>query len=838
MNRKNKRILSQFFEGGTSSPAVKLKRLKLVLLIFAVVMVMLGYFRVLWIKVNHSDFEANAINQQIVRQPNKIISPNRGDIIDRNGEYLAVGETVFDIIVDPKLFAEIDLREVEEDEDNKKSAAQNGKEYTPKEFSKTKGLNFLSSKIDISNETMKPYVTYTVEADENDPQKKVAKAQVDKYYVRIAENVPYDIGKELNDMNLRWLYAEQTVKRNYPYGSLAAQVLGFTRTDSSWGLEQTYNSYMLGVPGRTFRVHEENGNFVTKSEAPIKGDTIVTTLDAHLQKYADDACKKAYEAYQPEYAASIIMNPQTAEIYAMAQYPTFDPNQPLRITNLDGTNDVVVPDEVDTEKREEADKIVNHAWKNYCISETFEPGSIYKPIVVAMALEEGIISPSNTFVCGGYKKVAEEEIKCHNTAGHGTLDVAGVLAQSCNVGMMDIISKMSPEVYSKYQHDFGFGEKTGIDLPGEVSASGLLHSVEQLRSVEMATNSFGQGFNCTAIQAANAMAAVINGGKLMKPYVVSQILDNDGNIIEEKGPQVVRQVISQSTSDWVRTALEKTYTEGTAKKAQIVGYSFGGKTGTAQQSPRAQQKYVLSFVAYHDVANPDIMVMTVLHKPKNYSDVGGDASPVPMLKEIFEDIIDYEALAPDNDGKSSEESSYTVKDYTNSNLKSTVNELISEGIDFQILGSGDSIKSQSPAPGTKLDAKPTKILLNAEIKNKTKLVPVPNVVGLSVENAKVMLESAGFNVDVSVEKNDGFDFGIEEIATESATIRTIENKDDEKTTQKTDKDSEETTERAKSNDDENDSNGDNADVGESVYVQMPGANVKVESGMTIKIRVR
>lgn len=802
-------------KGGAKNKYDKIifSRLTILLILFIIVIGFLGYFRVFMIKMDRANLETTAINQQINKIQDKVISPNRGDIVDRNGETLAVGETVFDIILDPLLVVEIDTSQRNKAAKARAAAVEAGKDYKEPTYSKDEGFAQIEAILGISRETLDSYVAIDAEGK---------LTYKETHYLRIAQDVSYENGKKINDLGYNWLYGEQDTKRSYPHGSLAAQIIGFVRGDSYWGLESFYNNYMLGVPGRTFRTYEADGNIVTQRENPVKGNRVVTTLDAHLQQYADEACKEAYDAYAPEYASSIIINPSTAEIYAMAQYPSFDPNNPMKLSTITNDEEQKAFDALsDEEKYGEA----NRAWKNFNISETFEPGSIYKPIVVAMALEEGIISANDTFVCGGYKKVADAEIKCHLTSGHGTLDVAGVLAQSCNVGMMDIISKMNPETYVKYQHDFGFGEKTGVDLPGESSAANLLNTLESLRSVEMATNSFGQGFNCTALQAINALAATINGGKLMQPYTVSQILDNDGNIIEEKEPQVVRQVISQETSDWIRQALETTYTVGTAKKAQITGYSFGGKTGTAQQSPRSEQKYTLSFVAYHSVENPDIMVMTVIHKPRDYSDVGGAATPVPMLKEIFEKIIDYEAIPPDNDegvlSTDAADTSYTVKDYTNTNLKESVNQLIAEGIDFQILGSGDTIISQSPAGGTNLDEKPSKILLTIATKGKTKLIPIPTVVGLSVSDATQMLESAGFKVDSTVENDGGYSYETlnDTVITETEAITESDENDTEASTSE----SASTT---------------NNTSGPTVYVQMPEANVKVESGMTIKIRAR
>ena len=439
-----------------------------------------------------------------------------------------------------------------------------------------------------------------------------------------------------------------------------------------------------------------------------------------------------------------------------------------------------------------------------------------------MALEENVISPEETFFCGGSLTVADYNIHCHNRNGHGTLTLDGVLAQSCNVGMMRIMTKLGADKYLQYQKDFGFGEKTGIDLPGEASAAGLLYTKENLHSAEMATSSFGQGFNCTPMQAITAFAALVNGGKLMKPYIVSEILDRNDNVVLKNEPEVVRNVISKETSDYIRTALEEVLTEGTGKKAVIQGYAIGGKTGTAQQAPRSEQKYALSFIAYHSVENPNMMLMTVIYKPKDYNDEGGEATPVPMMKTLMEKIIEYEAIPPDNSEAAETavtENGYTVKDYTNTNLKSTIQELVADGIDFEIIGSGDVITKQSPGAGTRLDKKVEKLLFTISASENAKLVPVPDVTGLEVEEAQKLLESAGFVCSVT---ND------------SAQIQAqIEQAKENATAEGTIEESEETTQSPPETVSDTDTPAD-----AKVYVQMPSANVKVESGTTIKVRVK
>lgn len=771
-------------------------RLMLMLLASVIALTYVGYFRVYAIKTKRNEYEAAAVQNQVNKVQDKVLSPNKGDILDRNGEVLALGETVYNIILDVRLL-------VEQEADAQKKNPNRDEEDKIYPLNDTKEA--LQRILGIDPATIDSYVATDAEGN---PAK-------DTHYFILQKKVPFAKGKEINDLGYNWLYGEQDTSRSYPNGQLAAQVLGFTRGDSVWGLESKYSTEMTGIPGRTFRTYESDGSIVTQKEQPIKGNNLVTTLDITLQKYADEACKKAYDDYNPKNTSSIIMNPNTGEIYAMAQYPSFDPNDPMQITDLEKEEISSVWDKM---KDEDKYKIANNAWKNVSISNTFEPGSIYKPMVVAMALEEGIISPDDSFVCGGYKQVADSKIHCHNRNGHGTLSVTQILAQSCNVGMMDIIAKMKPEVYLKYQHDFGFGEKTGIDLPAESTAASQLYTLDNLKSVQMATSSFGQGFGCTSIQVINAFSALINGGKIMQPYIVSQIIDNNGYLVEQKEPHVVRQVISKETSDWVRKALETTMTEGTGKNAQIAGYAIGGKTGTAEEGDRDKDIYALSFIAYHSVENPDIIAMVMIYDPEGYGDSGGVATPAPAMKQLLEDIIAYKDIQPDyeNTGKSIEETdtSYTVKDYTNSNLKATIDELIGLDIDFEIIGSGDTVSNQSPAGGTKLEQKPTKILLNITNQNNSKLVPVPDVTGLSVENAKKMLESSGFNVNVSEE--DGV------IAPETDTEATTEDTDNNK--------------KSDNKNNENSSDSSKKTSEKSVYIQMPSGSTKVVSGTTVKIR--
>lgn len=763
-------------------------RLNFMLICFVFALIFVGIIQVFLIKQKSDVYENAAISNQINKVQDKVINPNRGDIVDRNGEELALGETVYNIILDVRLLLE------------------------QKQDKQAETLEKINSILGIPMETLQGYIAL-------DKNNKPAK---DTHYLIIAKKVPFNKGKEINDLEMNWLYGEQDTKRSYPHGTLAAQIIGFLRGDTVWGLESSYNDSMVGVPGRTFRTYESNGYIMTQSEAPVKGNKLVTTIDANIQQYAENVCKTAYDEYDPEYTASIVMNPNTGEVYAMAQYPSFDLNDPMKLTDLSKAK---VSSAWANMSDEDKYKLANKAWQNFCLTGTFEPGSIYKPIVVAMALEEGVISTSDTFECGGSLKVADYTIHCHNRNGHGTLTLNQALAQSCNVAMMRIISKLGADKYLKYQADFGFGEKTGIDLPGEVSASNLLYTKEQLHTAELATSSFGQGFNCTPIQAITAFSSLINGGKLMQPYVVSKVLDNDGNVVMENSPKVVRSVISKTTSDYLRVALQDTMTEGTGKKAVVKGYAMGGKTGTAQQGDRTKQKYTLSFIAYHSVDNPDLIMMTIIHKPSGYSDAGGAATPAPMMKKLMEDIINYEAIPPDDDsadGTSDKTDSqeYTVKDYTNTSLKNAISQLIAEGIDFEVIGSGNTVAKQSPAAGTKLESKPTRILLNISTVGSPKLVPVPDVTGLSTSDAKRMLESSGFEASI-VEDS---------YASVEGTTSVVETTTQPETTAPENELVEKNT--------ESETQAVEQSSGKKVYVQMPSASVKVEQGTTVRIRAK
>jgi len=761
------------------------KKLYFFMFVFLCMLFYVGIYKIYDIKyVSGKDYETKAVYNQVNKVQDKIINPNRGAILDRNKQSLAMSLTVYNVVLDVREFDKIE-----------------------KESEKNKIIDTLNKSVGISVDEFKEYV----KKDES------GKLVNDTKYKIIKKEVEYKVGQELKNQNLKCVYLEEDTKRIYPNNSLAAQVVGFIRGDSSWGLESYYNDMMTGVPGRIFRTYESDNSIVTRQEPAQEGYSLVTTIDQTIQQYAEKAIKSAYYEYNAENAAAVVMNPNTGEILAMASYPTFDLNDPSKLSLLENENYKKLWD-----KMSEEDKMKDslRSWRNFNISDTFEPGSIFKPIVVASALEEGVLKENDSFFCGGKKVYGKDETKaenivyCNNTNGHGTLSVDQVLAKSCNIGMVDIANKLGNEKFYKYQRAFGYGEKTGIDLPGEASAQDLIYTPEKLNEsgVYLGTSSFGQGFNATVIQSMTAFAAVINGGKIMQPYIVSQISDKDGNIIEEHNPKVVRKVISQETSDHMRKTLEKVIADsGTGKKAKIDGYAIGGKTGTAQQGPRILNMHTCSFISYLPVENPDIMIGVFLHKPTPY--VEGVTTPSPMIKEIMLNIIDYKAIPPSYEVNSNnkvaiQNSEIVVGDYVNKSVQDAVKELNSNNIKFEIVGNGDLIYKQSPINGNKID-KSTKIIIFAKQSDSSKeLVIVPNVVGMPSDAAKTLLEKQGFLCEISTGEGD-----------DSSEISSGSEKTTEKTTAKTETETKNGAVSSKKN----------------IVEQYPNPEVKVEKGTIIKI---
>lgn len=713
---------------------IRIGKLYTFMLVFLACLAYAGIYQVFMIKMIHGEeYEKRAISNQISGVMPKAITPNRGSIVDRNGASLAYSTTVYTVVLDIRTAVTLDypIKKPKADE----ADGDEPEETNPDKTYLQEIAESLIELLEIPPEEMQEYIEYRTVDNVNKP------VNYDTQYKIIRKEVPKKIAKEIERRNLKCVYLEEDTKRAYPQKTYAPEVIGFIRGDSLWGLENYYNKLLTGTPGRVFRTYEGTNAIATNQESPVEGYTLVTTIDSKLQEFAQDTAEAAFLEHNPRNTSVIIMKPKTGEILAMASYPTFDIKEPTNICYAD-LDIEALSNEQKTEK-------YYTAWKNQNVVDTFEQGSVYKPMLVAAALDEGVISKTDTFYCSGKKHFDTElpegkDIYCNNRTGHGTLTLTQALAKSCNVAMMDIAAKLGKDKYLKYRSDFGFGEKTGIDLPSEEDAKKLLPPYSAFREVELATGAMGQGFNATPIQIINAFNAVINDGNLMRPYVVSQVIDSEGRIISENHPEVIRRVVSKDSSEFLRTALKNVFTpDGTGRRAVIEGYSIGGKTGTGEQGVRGSGQHTLSFAAYLPAEDPEIVAITIIHIPETYVD--GVTSPAPMLRELLLKIIDYVPIAPTGNIAVSE-TTITVNDYTNKSIADATKEINESGYEYEIVGSkGDFVYSQIPAGGTKYEEN-MKIKLYIRKENpESDLITVPNVLGLSSEDAAKELNRIGFD---------------------------------------------------------------------------------------------
>lgn len=681
---------------------------------FAAFALMFG--RVLYMKVVHgAEYEAAAKNQQINRY-DITIPPNRGSILDRNNQVLAISTTVYNVALDSLQLAEVAEQYPEEQEKTLTTLC----EYFP----------------ELDYNTLKQYVTVNPETGE---------LYMNNHWKYLVKGIERSVKEELEAMNLKGVYFEKSSQRSYPLNSSACHLVGFTRGDAQWGLEGYYNSYMEGTPGRSFILYNGADSVVHQDYDAKDGDTIITTIDYNIQKIAEEVVAETAAEWPAKNVAAMVMDPYTGEIYAMAESHSFDLNNPNEIPEWE--TDTKYTENWDQLSSEEQLEYLNTMWKNFCVSDTYEPGSIFKPMLVAAALEEGVITPNSTFQCNGYTDIGGYRIKCHLVSGHGNINVEQIMAQSCNMGVIQIANLLGVDKFYEYQREFGFGDYTGIDLPGE--AAGQLHSKESIGPTELATMSFGQTFNCTSIQLISAFSSLINGGNLVKPHVVSQIVDADGNVVLENDTEVVRRVISEKTSAYMRTALKATVENGLAKKLQIDGYSIGCKTGTAEQGSRTNDDlYALSNMSYFPAENPKYIVFTVINQPSDY--IEGVQTPTPMTKKLIEGIIKYDNLEPtqpvEDEANLSQNKTVTVADYTDSVIFDVIGDLDAKELTYKVVGNGNTVVNQVPKGGTTVDVGSEVILYVQRSEEDTGTVSVPNVVGKNYEQAETTLTNAGFTV--------------------------------------------------------------------------------------------
>ena len=450
---------------------------------------------------------------------------------------------------------------------------------------------------------------------------------------RVKTNVAKETGDAIRAYGLSGVKVDEDYKRYYPYGTLASKVLGFTGADNQGilGLEVKYDEYLQGTNGKILTLTDARGieieNAGESRLEPVNGYDLCLSLDYNIQMYCEQAAKKVCTKKSADSVSVIVMNPQNGELMAMVNYPEFDLNDPFTLV---GDNEEAV-------SAEEKQNLLNKMWRNQCISDTYEPGSTFKIITAAAALEEGVVKLDDAFFCPGYKIVEDRRIRCARTTGHGAETFETGIMNSCNPVFMELGERLGAENFVGYFKQFGLLSKTNIDLPGE--AGTIMHKTENIGPVELATISFGQSFQITPIQLVTTVSSIINGGTRVTPHFGVSVQDADGNTVKTFSYETHENICTAETSETMRCLLEKVVSEGTGKNAKIEGFSIGGKTATSQTLPRSDHKYISSFLGFAPSDDPQVLVLVVINNPQGIYYGGTIAAPV--AKEIFENILPY-----------------------------------------------------------------------------------------------------------------------------------------------------------------------------------------------------
>lgn len=571
---------------------------------------------------NGDAYSEEVLSQKQKTYDNVSVPYKRGDIKDRNGSVLATSVKVYNLVLEPK--------------------------------------NVLADEnIKYKQKTVDALVKYFGVTEEE-----VNKALEDSesWYKVLKKQIPYDDVKKFQDYEesdagygIVGVWFEDGYIRNYPNGDLACHVLGFVASDNQGlgGLESSYNSTLNGQNGRIYAYFNDDYSLTRTVEPATDGNSIVTTIDTEIQRIVQTKSEEFMDEMGARNISVLVMNPQNCEVLAMYNSHQYDPNNAFDISatkylyEREEDNYKITDEEyasvTDAMSSEEKDKKLNELWRNFVVSDNFEPGSTYKTFTIAGALEEGVITPDDTFYCDGGQQVADTYIRCHLNTGHGMLTTTQALEQSCNDSLMQIAAKEGRTNFAKYQDLFGFGQRTNIDISGEASSANLAYMIyheNELNPVELATSSFGQGVTVNMMQIGTAFCSVINGGFYYQPHLVKQVIDADGNVVQNYDKILVRRTISESTSSELRTMLGGVVTSGTGKHAAVEGYSIGGKSGTAEKIPRGNGKYILSFIGFAPVENPKVMLYCLVDEPGSPNPAESAAGTF-LFQKIASELLPY-----------------------------------------------------------------------------------------------------------------------------------------------------------------------------------------------------
>ena len=502
-------------------------------------------------------------------------------------------------------------------------------------------------------------LTQKLKMDEATVRKRVEKVSSIE---RVKTNVEKSVGDEIRESNLAGVKVDEDYKRYYPYGSLASKVIGFTGGDNQGiiGLEVKYEDILKGEPGKILTTTDARGVEIDKlgetRQDPEEGKSLILSLDANIQEYAQQAALKVMEEKQAERVSILLMNPQNGEIYACVNVPEFDLNDPFTVNeDLQAKSDMREEQTIEKETEQTAaqmaaktkskrkQELLNQMWRNPCMNDTYEPGSTFKIITMSAGLEEGVVTPNDRFYCPGYTLVEDRRIHCAKRIGHGSQNFVEGAQNSCNPVFIEVGLRLGVDRYYKYFRQFGLLDKTGIDLPGE--AGTIMHQKKNMGEVELATVSFGQSFQITPVQLATTVSSLINGGRRITPHFGVAVLNPDGTEGKKLEFPVKEGIVSEETSKKVREILETVVSQGSGKNAKIEGYSIGGKTATSQTLPRSANRYISSFLGFAPAENPQVLGLCIIHNPQGIYYGGTIAAPV--IRSIFENILPYLGIEKD-----------------------------------------------------------------------------------------------------------------------------------------------------------------------------------------------
>lgn len=687
------------------------------LLILSVAMIFLlttGAARVFYLQIVRGEELANKAESQQLKDTE--ISAMRGTIYDADGNVLAQSATVWNIFIDPL--------EIDDDED---------RELIVNEFSNL------------------------FKYDDKQKLELYKKSQAENHYELVEKKVENNIKEKIAKFVSKNRFAdcigfEQTTKRYYPYGNLASSVIGFTGADDQGlaGIESYYDEELTGTNGRVITAKDAVSNKIANDyETTVEasdGNSVVLTINQSIQYYLEKGLRETLEEYQAKGAYGVVMDCNTGAVLAMSSLPDFDCNEPYKVTYSKYKKEIKKLDD-ETKKQEAESAAVQNQWRNFTVSDTYVPGSVFKTFIASAALEENTVSLDTTFNCTGSIQVDQYRMKCHYHPGHGHETFTQGLENSCNPFFITVGQKLGVHNYFKYFDAFGFTQKTNIDLPGE--ALPQYYKENQYGIVELSSASFGQTNSVTAIQMCAGISAVANGGTLLKPYVVSSIVDEDGKTVKKTEPTEIRQVISKETSQTVRTMMKSVVDNGTGKNGYVAGYSVGGKTGTSTKLGESKEgegdKYIVSFAAIAPSENPEIAMLIIVDEPNQ--DLGGGAICAPIAAQVTEEAMSILGIEPKYDEEEMKQLSKYTPNIIGKSVDKATEELKQSSLNYFVIGEGDTVVRQSPTGAGTIPNGGTVFIYTDDTEKK--MTAVPDFTGLTVTEAKDLARMNDLNLEIS-----------------------------------------------------------------------------------------